>query len=76
MKCFVELGNRYVKESDWKTVALLKFCLCAMGVMIGLKVPRRRRGMVGCIAFSVFLATYVPLMWKLVELVRQDTCKD
>lgn len=71
MKCFVELGNRYVKEADWKTIALLKFCLCAMGVMIGLKIPREKKQVSGCIAFSVFIACYVPLMWKLVELMRQ-----
>lgn len=43
MKCLTDIGNRYVKESDWKTITLLKFCLCAMGIMIGLKVPRESR---------------------------------
>ena len=43
MKCLIDIGNRYAKESDWKTITLLKFCLCAMGIMIGLKVPREKK---------------------------------
>lgn len=72
MKCLIELGNQYVKESDWKTVALLKFCLCAMGVMIGLKVPRDKKQVWGCAAFSVFVVCYVPLLVKLVQLVQRE----
>lgn len=71
MNWLVEKGNQYVRESDWKTMALLKLCLCAMGVMIGLKVPRKKMQVVGCTAFAVFLACYVPLVWKLVEIVRR-----
>lgn len=76
MKCLMDLGNRYVKESDWKTMALLKLCLCAMGVMIGLKVPKKKMRVWGCAAFSVFVACYVPLMWKLVELWRREGCRE
>ncbi len=27
MKNLFEIGNQYVKESDWKDLALIKFCL-------------------------------------------------
>ena len=40
MKRLFELGNQYVRESDWKDLALVKFCLCAMGIMIGLSLQR------------------------------------
>lgn len=72
MKCLFEMANQYVEESDWKTLAGLKICLCAMGVMIGLKVPRKKAGAVGLAAFSIFLALYVPLMWKMVKIWMQD----
>lgn len=72
MNCLIEKWNQYVQESDWKTIALLKLCLCAMGVMIGLKIPRRRMRAAGCTAFAVFLACYVPLMWKLVQILRRE----
>lgn len=76
MKWFIEKGNQYVRESDWKTIALLKLCLCAMGVMVGLKIPRRKAQVVGCAAFFVFLACYVPLIWKMVELVLRDRAQE
>lgn len=43
MKCLFSCANQYVKESDWKDFALVKLCLCAIGVMIGLAVPKRKR---------------------------------
>lgn len=76
MKWFIETGNQYIRESDWKTVALLKLCLCAMGVMIGLKIPRRKRQAVGCTAFAVFMACYVPLIWKLIQILRRDEIQE
>ena len=36
MKRLFELGNQYVRECDWKDLALVKFCLCAVGIMIGI----------------------------------------
>lgn len=43
MKRLFELGNQYVRESDWKDLALVKFCLCAMGIMIGTQVPKNTK---------------------------------
>ncbi|MGN1101072.1 MAG: hypothetical protein ACI4RG_02705 [Huintestinicola sp.] len=33
-----EYADRYIKESDWKDIALLKLCLCAIGVLIGISI--------------------------------------
>ena len=38
MKRILEIGNRYAEQSDWKDFALTKICLCAMGILIGLKI--------------------------------------
>ena len=43
MKKLLELGNRYAENSDWKDFALTKFCLCAMGILIGLKIPTNKK---------------------------------
>lgn len=69
MKRLFEIGNRYVAESDWKDLALIKFCLCAMGVLIGMQVrPKEKRAVTG-IAGGVFLGTYAVLMAKLFRIV-------
>lgn len=33
-------AERYLKRCKWWDIALLKVCLCALGVLIGLAVPR------------------------------------
>ena len=42
MKLF-QVADRYCKESNWKTLALLKICLFSIGVMIGILLPKRRK---------------------------------
>lgn len=69
MKRLFEYADEYVKESDWKDWALLKICLCAMGVMIGLSIPKEKKEVPFGIAGLVFVATYVPLMSKFVRIV-------
>ena len=69
MKCLFSCANQYVKESDWKDFALVKLCLCAIGVMIGLAVPKKKKKMPLLIAAIVFIATYIPLMTKFLRIV-------
>ena len=73
MKCLFSCANQYVKESDWKDFALVKLFLCAIGVMIGLAVPKKKKKMPLLIAAIVFIATYIPLMTKFLRIVfRRD----
>lgn len=69
MKKLFEYANQYVQESDWKDMALLKFCLCAMGVMIGVAIsPKHKKAALG-IAAGVFTVTYIPLMSKFLNII-------
>lgn len=73
MKNIFELGNQYVKESDWKDLALIKLCLCAMGVILGVNVAPKHKKTVTIFASLVFVATYIPLMGKLFRIMlRKD----
>lgn len=69
-----EYANQYVKESDWKVIALLKLCLCAIGVIIGTNVAPKHKKAVNTAAAVVFAVTYVPLMQKFVNIIF-DGCK-
>lgn len=71
MKKVFELGNRYAKQSDWKDFALTKFCLCSMGVILGLHVPKKHKKVVGGMALSVFALTYIPLMAKVFKIMKE-----
>lgn len=67
-KLFV-YANQYVKESDWKDLSLIKFCLCAIGVIIGINIPRKHRKTATKVAAGVFAVTYVPLMVKFIKII-------
>lgn len=75
MKKLFECANLYIQESDWKTLAALKFCLCAMGILIGLFVPKKAKKPVLIGAAAVFVGTYIPLMAKFFRIVGRSLPK-
>ena len=62
MKQIFACADRYIQSRDWKMLVFLKFCLCSMGILLGLSVPGRHKKTAGGFAAGVFLATYIPLM--------------
>lgn len=78
MKKLLEIGNQYIKESDWKVIAVLKFCLISLGILIGMNIPHKgkRLAAIGCT--GVFVLTYVPLMAKLLKMLfgKGQSCAD
>ena len=71
MKKFLEIGNRYAEQSDWKDFALTKICLCAMGILIGLKISDNKKKPIAIIALISFLVTYTLLMTKVFKIVKE-----
>ena len=67
----LDAANLYLRESDWKTIAALKFCLLSLGVMIGMLLPQSARPVVVGICLVVFVITYIPLMIKLLRILRR-----
>ena len=49
MKNLFSAADRYVRSCNWRDIAVLKFCLCALGVLVGLVIPARRRK---CVAWA------------------------
>ena len=62
MKQILDCADRYIHSRNWSMVAMLKFCLCAMGVLLGLSIPGKHKKAAKAGAVGVFLATYIPLM--------------
>ena len=62
MKMF-DAANRFCRQSTWKTLAALKVCLLALGVMVGLLLPD------ACRIPVVFVVTCVPLVAKYIRIL-------
>lgn len=69
MKKLFGYAEKYIAGSDWKDFAMLKFCLFAMGVLAGMRIPAKDRKQARWIASAVFVATYIPLMAKFVSVI-------
>lgn len=64
MKKLISAGNRYLKEMDLSDIALLKICLTALGVLIGLGGSKRHRKSMSLLAGFAFVGAWIPLMMK------------
>ena len=72
MRKMFDAANRFMETSDWKTLAVMKFCLISLGVMLGMCVGKRHKRKVFAVTGPVFLATYVPLMLSLYKIYRES----
>ena len=68
MKKLFDAANRYIETSDWKTIAVLKFCLISLGMIIGMAIDKKDRRPVFFGALGVFTAAYIPLMAKFYKV--------
>ena len=72
MKKVFEAANRYMETSDWKTIAVLKFCLISLGVICGMGVKEKYRKPVLIASAAVLLSTYIPLMAKFFRVFKES----
>lgn len=71
IKKFLDLGNKYAEQSNWKDFALTKFCLCAMGILIGVSIPKKCKRQAQAIAGTIFGSTYFILMRKVIGIIMK-----
>lgn len=73
MKWLFDAADRYCAQSTWKDLALVKFCLCAMGVIIGVLLPVSVKKTALWVALIVFAVTYILLMTKFFRILFNRT---
>lgn len=60
--------KQFLAVSGWKDLARLKFCMLAIGVLIGMMFSERHKKLAAPCAFLVFAATYYPLLFKFFKV--------
>ena len=71
MKKLFEAANRYIETSDWKIIAVLKFCLISLGLMAGMQIRKKKKKPVFLGALGTFVVTYIPLMAKFYRVFTE-----
>ena len=69
MKRIFDGANEFVRQSDWKDIAILKFCLLSLGLLAGMGVAERCKKGVRIAASVVFTLTYIPLMVRYLGIL-------
>ena len=69
MKKLLGHVDDYLKSLSVWDIGLLKVCLCALGVLIGLSVHQEKKKPVIITAVLVFLASCVPLLSRFLTSV-------
>ncbi len=67
MKELFRYANAYIRKLHWEDFALFKICLLALGVLLGLALPKRIRRPVGFVAVVLVMLTYVPAIGKFLN---------
>lgn len=75
MKKLLCAGDACIAEMNWKDMALVKLCLCSMGIMLGLAAPKRARKWAAFGAMAVFVTTYLPLMCRFMPRLAEELRK-
>ena len=76
MKRLFSAADAYIAKMNWNDLALVKLCLCAAGVMLGLAAPKRVRKWAALGAVAVFVATYLPIMLKFLPHLEGEMRKE
>ncbi len=76
IKKLFDSADWYLEESDWKDIAVIKFCLCSLGIMIGAAIPENGKKKAAAGAAAVFTATYIPLMGKYFRVLMNRNRAD
>lgn len=73
MRYWIEKGQRYVQSMTLLEIALLKFCMLGLGIVIGASALEKRKSAVRACGAVMFLLSYVPLMSSfLAELFPEE----
>ena len=71
MKKLFIIANRYIENSDWKVIAVLKFCLISLGMLLGMLIREDHKKKVRSATAGIFFLTYVPLMAKFFRTMKE-----
>ncbi len=72
MKNCLRYSTNYAKEMNLFDFGLLKLCLCAAGVLLGIAIPSKHKKKAALAAAAVYSLTYVPLMVKYFAFLEKS----
>lgn len=72
MKTMLDAGKRFCKDIDLTEMALLKICVAAFGVLVGLGSAKRHKTGMSFLAGFALIATAIPLIAKFLSILTSS----
>lgn len=72
MKNLLGYANMYIERCELKDFALLKICLCSVGIMIGLSIPEKKKKCPLMAAGFIFIFSYILLMAGFFKIIIEE----
>ena len=66
MKKLLRFADSFIQKYTWKELALIKLCMCSLGILVGISIPKKKRKVSFFLSFLAFASTYYLIMNKLV----------
>ena len=63
-KVLIQIADDFIKEMHVTDMAVLKFCLMSLGIIVGICLPKKWKRPALFTALFVFIVTYLPLVMK------------
>lgn len=72
MDFITKTAEAYLKDMDIYDISLLKVCLLALGMMLGIALPIRDKRSWVLALVVIFLGSYIPLMADFIPYFFKD----
>ncbi len=72
MRHLLAYSDKFMKQSNWKTLSLLKTCLLSLGIIIGFAIPKQHKQTTLFVAMGLFIITYIPLMAQMLHMIAKS----
>ena len=69
MNKLIENTKSYINRMNIMDFALLKLCLCSLGLILGTSMPQNSKKKVAAVSSVVFASTYATLMVKFLSVL-------
>jgi hypothetical protein len=66
MKKFLDFTTEYIRQFDWKDLTIIKVCLSAFGITIGLMLPQKHKKPMLIISILVFLGASASILFHFI----------
>lgn len=71
MKKIFDAADQYCKEGNWKTIAMLKICVLAMGVLVGMSLSEKSKNIIRPICCVVYGGSMIPLLKRYFDILKR-----